>query len=45
MDSTMIYFHVKKTGNKSVDPVKNLLEVPFLKLEQLQFNLENIIGI
>ena len=24
MDSTMMYLHVKKTGNESVDPVKNL---------------------
>ena len=24
MDSTMMYFHVKKTGNQSVNPVKNL---------------------
>ena len=26
MDSTMMYLHVKKTGNESVDPVKNLQE-------------------
>ena len=25
MDSIMMYLHVKKTGNESVDPVKNLL--------------------
>ena len=24
MDSTMMYLHVKKIGNESVDPVKNL---------------------
>ena len=24
MDSTMLYLHVKKIGNESVDPVKNL---------------------
>jgi len=24
MDSTMMYLHVKKTGNESVNPVKNL---------------------
>ena len=27
MDSTMMYLHVKKIGNASVDPVKNLLLV------------------
>ena len=50
MDSTMMYLHVKKIGNESVDPVKNLWTCKLHKIVGILFScsaflLSNIDGI